>query len=70
MLHQLQLGADPTTIWISDKGAPTPASLTALLFYYEEGNATELLRQVRSTWKNVIYMDRDSKPRAIDREVP
>jgi len=52
------------------KGAPTPASLTALLFYYEDGNATKVLRQVRSAWKNVVYMDRDSRPWAMDREVP
>jgi len=52
------------------KGVPTPASLTALLFYYKDGNATEVLRQVRSAWKNVIYMDRDSRPWATDREVP
>jgi len=52
------------------KGAPTPASLTVLLFYYEDGNATEVLRQVRNAWKNVIYMDRDSRPWATDREVP
>jgi len=52
------------------KGASTPASLTALLFYYEDGNATEVLRQVRRAWKNVIYMDRDSKPWATNREVP
>ena len=70
MLHQLQPGVGLTTIRISDKRGPTPASLTALLFYYEDGNANEVLRQVRSAWKNVIYMDRDSRPWAINREVP
>jgi len=70
MLHQLQPGVGLTTIRISDKRGPTPASLTALLFYYEDGNATEVFRQVRSAWKNVIYMDRDSRPWATDREVP
>jgi len=52
------------------KGAPTPASLIALLFYYEDRNVTEVLRQVRNAWKNVIYMYRDSRPWATDREVP
>jgi len=52
------------------KGAPSPASLTALLFHYGDGNATEVLRQVRSTWENVVYMDSDSRPWATDREVP
>ena len=52
------------------RGAPTPASLTALLFYYEDSDATKVLQQVRSVWKSVVCMDRDSRSWTINREIP
>jgi len=52
------------------RGAPTSASLTTLLFYYEDGDATKVLQQVRSAWKSVVCMDRDSRLWTINREIP
>jgi len=52
------------------RGSPTAASLTTLLAYYEKGDAVETLRQIRSAWKRVIRMERDSRAWGIDRDIP
>ena len=49
---------------------PTAASLTTLLAYYGKGDATETLRHIRSAWKRVIRMERDSRAWGIDRDIP
>jgi len=48
------------------RGSPTLASLTTLLIYYEEGDATEVLRHTRNAWKSVILMERDSRAWVVD----
>jgi len=51
------------------RGSPTASSLTTLLAYYGEGDATETLRHIRSAWKRVIRMERDSRAWGIDRDI-
>jgi len=52
------------------RGSPIAASLTTLLAYHGEGDATETLRHIRSAWKKVIRMERDSRAWGINREIP
>jgi len=52
------------------RGSPTPAALTPLLEYYENGLATDTLKQVRTAWGHVIRMEKDSRLWTLDREVP
>jgi len=52
------------------RGSPTPASLTTLLIYYKEEDATEVLRHTRNAWKSVILMKWDSRAWVVDREIP
>ncbi|XP_014490785.1 uncharacterized protein LOC106753481 [Vigna radiata var. radiata] len=48
------------------KGAPSPDSLTAFFIYYEDGHCTEMLRKVRSAWKNVVRAERDLRVGVVD----
>jgi len=52
------------------RGSPIAVSLTTLLTYHGEGDATETLRHIRTAWKKVICMERDSRAWGIDREIP
>ena len=52
------------------RGSPTPVALTPLLEYYEDGLATNILKQVRTTWGHVIRMEKDSRSWTLDREIP
>jgi len=52
------------------RGLPIAALLTTLLAYYGEGDATKTLRHIRSAWKRVIHIERDSRAWGIDREIP
>jgi len=52
------------------RGSPTTVSLTTLLAYYGEEDATETLRHIRSAWKRVIRMEMDSRAWGIDRDTP
>jgi len=52
------------------RGLLIAASLTTLLTYYGEGDATETLQHIRSAWKRVIRMERDSRAWGIDRDIP
>ena len=51
------------------KGAPIPTSLVTLRIYYEEGFPTEVLRQIRNTWKRVVRAERDPRPWSINERV-
>ena len=50
------------------RGSPTPAALIPLLAYYEDGPATNTLKQVRASWGHVIRMEKDSRSWTLDRE--
>jgi len=52
------------------KGSPTPDALITLLISYEDGDATEVLRDIRNAWRNVISMERDSRAWAVNKEIP
>ena len=41
-----------------------------LRMYYEDGDAAEILRDIRYAWKNVVRMERDSRAWTVDREIP
>jgi len=52
------------------RGSSTAASLTTLLTYHGEGDVTGTLLHIRSSWKKVILMEKDSRALGIDREIP
>jgi len=52
------------------RGSPTLDALTTLLISYEDGGATEVLRDIRNAWRNVIHMERDSRAWTVNREIP
>jgi len=41
-----------------------------LLTYHGEGDVTGTLLHIRSSWKKVILMEKDSRALGIDREIP
>jgi len=48
------------------KGALTPNVLVALVFYYNEGSASEILHQIRNAWND---MERDSRSWDVNRNI-
>jgi len=52
------------------RGAPTPTVLAPFVCYYQDGFATDTLRQIRNAWKNILCAERDTRPWSVDREIP
>jgi len=39
------------------------------VFYFNEGSTSKILHQVRSAWKDISYMERDSRSWAVNRNI-
>jgi len=52
------------------RGSPTSTALTPLLEYYEDGLATDTLKQVKTAWSQVIRMVKGSRSWTLDIEIP